>query len=112
MQVSIVKNVAIVQWLFRKRGDKAASHIHPHDHMTLVARGSVSVSTEQSGTLVFDEDEIIVVTKEIQHEFTALEDNTVIYCIQALRKSELEDDIVGPDESPDFVAPLSMGASR
>jgi len=80
-----------------KKGSVKKAHKHTFDHIHFVASGSVHVD-------VFKEDELGGVTKEsmgnfnapawvkvpaeVAHEVTALEDDTVAICVQAVRDED------------------------
>jgi hypothetical protein len=49
---------------------------------------------------------MIFIKAEYRHELVALEDNTVAFCIHALRKGNGVDDIIDPASIPAGVNPL------
>jgi hypothetical protein len=51
---------------------------------------------------------MIYIHKDKIHELVALEDNTVAYCIHALRNGEGVDDILDPSMIPQGVDPQSL----
>lgn len=80
-----VGNVWVRQNFLEKAGDTAGGHTHFHDHVSLLATGSVEVQIETEEPKVFVAPTFIVIKKEFKHKITALEDNTVFYCIYAMR---------------------------
>lgn len=88
-------------------GDVVGGHAHHHDHVTLLTSGSVEVTVEGHPPKVFKAPTFIVIRKEYRHQFVALEDDTVWYCVFALR--DLDGDIA--DMYDDDVDPLSAAAT-
>lgn len=80
-----VGNVWVRQNLLEKAGDTAGGHLHYHDHVSLLAQGSVEVRVESEPSKTFVAPTFIVIKKEHRHIITALEDNTVFYCVYAMR---------------------------
>jgi hypothetical protein len=72
-------------WLEKAGNDNNGGHTHHFDHVTLLAKGSVSVEVEGHPAKVFTAPTFIVIKKEHKHKFTALEDQTLYYCVFALR---------------------------
>lgn len=97
VNLSIVNDVWIKQLHFRQRGWIARSHAHTHDHQTLLAQGSLMITIGDQWT-IYKAPTIILVKKGEFHQLEALEDNTIAYCIHALREGEnIVEDI--PNES-------------
>jgi hypothetical protein len=84
---------------FLNAGDFMPGHTHPFDHTTLVASGSVRVTVDGKDT-DFKAPHMIYVQAEKIHKITALEDNTVSFCIHALRDGDGIDDIIDPTTVP------------
>lgn len=84
------------------KGEEAPGHVHYFDHVTLLAKGSVRVEIEGKEPKEFVAPTFIVIKKELIHKMTALEDDTVYYCVFALRdvNGEVVDDIYGPQHDP------------
>lgn len=80
-----VGNVWIRQNLLEKTGDTAGGHLHYHDHVSLLTQGSVEVQVENEPSKTFTAPTFIVIKKQHRHVITALQDNTVFYCIYAMR---------------------------
>jgi hypothetical protein len=84
-EFGFVGNVWIRQnWLLRK-GDTGGGHTHYHDHVSLLVRGSVEVQVDDNAPKQFVSPTFIVIKKDKVHKITALEDNTVYYCVFAMR---------------------------
>lgn len=96
--ISVVDGVWAKQMHFLKAGDVMYGHKHIHNHMTLLAKGSVSVEVEGEVS-TFVAPHIIFITKGEEHSLTALEEDTVAYCIHANREFETGN-IVDPTSMP------------
>jgi quercetin dioxygenase-like cupin family protein len=97
--LSCVSSVYVRQMTFHKAGDIEQGHAHKFDHQTLVAKGSVKITTNGKES-VFSAPHIVFIRKEQVHELVAMEDNTVCYCIHALRDGDDVCDIIPPDAIP------------
>lgn len=107
IQIGCVANLFSKMIHFPKTGDTEVGHTHPFDHLTLLALGSVKVIVENEET-IFKAPHMIYIHKDKRHELVALEDNTVVYCIHALRDGNEVTDIIDPSMIPNGVNPLSM----
>jgi hypothetical protein len=107
VQIGCVANLFSRQMQFKKAGDLEHGHTHPFDHLTLLASGSLRVKVNNKIT-DFKAPHMIYIKAEYEHELTALEDNTVAYCIHALRNGNGVDDIIDPDSIPKGVNPLTI----
>jgi quercetin dioxygenase-like cupin family protein len=87
---------------FLKAGDIEFGHSHVFDHLTLLAKGSLEVTVGGVKTK-FVAPHMIFIKKDRVHELVALEDNTVAFCIHALRSGEAIEDILDPAMVPDGV---------
>ena len=88
---------------FKNKGDVEKGHKHLYDHATLVGSGSVRVnvyddSSNVIASSIFKAPNMVYIRKDSVHEITALEDNTICYCIHAIRTVDQE--IVDPDCFP------------
>jgi len=99
IKFSLVSNVWIKQLHFVNAGDVMDGHKHNFDHSTLLGNGSVKVIVNEQET-IFTAPTIIFIHAQNQHEFIALEDNTVCYCIHAIRDGDRIEDIVDPKDVP------------
>jgi quercetin dioxygenase-like cupin family protein len=93
--------------LFAKTGDVEQGHCHAFDHTTLLGVGSVIVKVNGKSKK-FKAPQMIFIKANVEHEITALEDNTIAYCIHALRDGDAVEDIIDPESIPEGVNPLSM----
>lgn len=95
---------------FKSVGDIEHGHTHLFDHLTLLAAGSLRVTTNGK-TTDFKAPHMIYIKAEHSHELVALEDNTVAYCIHALRNGNGVDDILDPASVPAGVNPRHLSKS-
>lgn len=102
VKIGCVSNLYSRMMHFHKKGDVEHTHKHSFDHMTLLAAGSVKCEVDGKET-VFKAPHMIFIHKDKMHRFMALEDNTVAYCIHAMRIGERIEDIVDPSMLPDGV---------
>jgi quercetin dioxygenase-like cupin family protein len=111
VNIGCVANLFSRQMHFVKAGDTEQGHTHPFDHLTLLAAGAVKVTVEGTET-VFKAPHMIYIHKDKVHKLEALEDNTVAYCIHALRDGNEVDDILDPAMIPVGVNPLLAGIAK
>lgn len=79
-------NVWVRKLYWAKAGDEHPGHAHQFDHISLLVKGSVRL--QQEGDPVAHEyaaPAYIQIPKQVRHHFTALEDDTLLWCIFALR---------------------------
>ena len=107
ISISCVANLFCKQMTFSKVGDVEQGHCHAFDHTTLLATGSVMVKANGKSTK-FSAPQMIFIRADVEHEITALEDNTVAYCIHALRDGNAVEDIIDPASIPEGVNPSSI----
>lgn len=107
--ISCVSNVYIRQMHFEKAGDVNEGHAHVFDHQTLLARGSIKAVVDGK-TSYFTAPQIIFIKAGLMHEFTATEDNTLCYCIHALRDGDDVCDIIDPAGVPEGIDPNNFHA--
>jgi quercetin dioxygenase-like cupin family protein len=114
VKIGCVANLFSRQMHFKNAGDIEYGHTHPFDHLTLLASGSVRVKVNGKIT-DFHAPHMIYIKAEHEHEIVALENNTVAYCIHALRNGDGVDDIVDPASIPkgvsytEFAKPIVSG---
>jgi len=108
--MACVSNLWLRQMHFVKIGDQNEGHKHNFDHMTLLAKGSVEVDVEGEKT-TFKAPHMIYITAGKSHYLTALEDDTLAYCVHALRTGEREEDILDPAMVPAGVNPQTFAKS-
>jgi hypothetical protein len=79
-------NVWVRQNTLKNIGDtNGGGHKHKFDHVSLLTQGKVKVEIEGYPAKEFTAPTFIIVRKEHNHKFIALENDTVWYCIFALR---------------------------
>lgn len=94
-------NIWVRQNYLPKAGDSFPGHTHHFDHVSLLASGKVRVTVEGYEPKEFTAPTFIVIKKEHKHDFVALEDGTLWYCVFALRDANGETtDIYSGDNSP------------
>lgn len=101
--IQIADNVFVRMFCMKKAGTKYGGHSHLFDHTSLLARGRLLMKHDKNGggEKVFVAPCLIVVTKGIEHSFTALEDNTTFCCIHAIRDGDGVDDVADPKLTPE-----------
>lgn len=106
IQIGCVANLYSRMMHFVHAGDKEMGHTHQFDHLTLLAKGKLRVTVEGVAT-EFTAPHMIYIHKDKNHELVALLDNTVAYCIHALRDKETGE-ILDPKMIPAGVSALSI----
>jgi hypothetical protein len=106
VELGCVANLFSRMMHFRHAGDIEHGHTHAFDHLTLLAAGALKVTVDGIST-EFKAPHMIYIRKDKNHELVALADNTVAYCIHALRTSA-EGDILDPSMVPDGVVALNL----
>lgn len=99
VNIGLVSNVFVRQMNFQNAGDIEHGHTHTFDHLTLLAKGSLSVNVN-GNVSTYTAPMMIFIKADIEHELTALENDTVAYCIHALRELDNSDDILDPSMIP------------
>ncbi len=79
-------NLYIRPMSFEKKGSTVDSHTHRFDHITMLSSGSVSVKwkdtqTGKTGEGIWKAPTFFLIKKLFEHKFTALEDNTLAFCL-------------------------------
>jgi hypothetical protein len=101
--IGCVANLWSRQMHFKKAGDIEHGHTHQFDHLTLLAKGRLTVKV--NGKIShFSAPHMIYIHKNYEHELTALEDDTLAYCIHALRTAD-QTEILDPLMVPAGVSP-------
>lgn len=103
VKIGLVSNLWSKQMHFIKAGDTEQGHSHIFDHLTLLAKGALRVNVEGKDT-EFVAPHMIYIQKNKIHQLVALEDDTIAYCIHALRDGNGVDDILDPSMIPNGVA--------
>jgi quercetin dioxygenase-like cupin family protein len=97
VNIGCLQNLFVRQMHFQKAGDKEEGHAHQFDHLTLLAKGKLSVRINDEMT-EFTAPQMIFIKAELRHELVAMTENTVAYCIHALREDS--GDIISADMVP------------
>lgn len=92
---------------FEHKGDEEITHTHEFDHLTLLAKGSLQVTVNEQVT-EYQAPTLIYIKAHEYHTLVALEDQTVAYCIPALRDRDTGD-ILDPAMIPNGVAHRDLG---
>jgi len=94
-------NIWVRQNVLARAGQSAGGHKHKFDHISLLTSGKIKIEVEGKEPKEFTAPTFIVVRKEQKHNITALEDNTIYYCVFALRDLDGEVmEIFGPQHDP------------
>lgn len=107
VHIGCVANLYSRMMYFKKAGDMEMGHTHQFDHLTLLAKGKLKVTVEGVAT-EFTAPHMIYIRADKVHELVALTDETVAYCIHALRDGNGVDDIIDPSMIPAGVSALNM----
>jgi hypothetical protein len=95
-------NIWVRQNTLEHAGMTGGGHHHHFDHVSLLAKGKVRVSMDGQEPKEFTAPTFIVIRAECAHEIVALEDDTVYYCVFALRdiNGEVIEPIFGEQHDP------------
>ena len=83
-QMNAVDGVWVLQLKFKKAGDTLQTHSHNFNHISLLTNGSLMIDVDGEKS-VYQAPQMIYIDKDTNHKLVALEDNTISYCIHALR---------------------------
>lgn len=108
--MACVGNLWLRQMQFVKAGDRNEGHEHNFDHVTLLAKGSVEVDVEGQKT-TFSAPHMIYIIAGKSHFLTALEDDTIAYCVHALRDKDTVE-ILDPAMIPAGVNAFQAGMAQ
>lgn len=109
--IANVSNVWSLQMWFVHAGDIELGHRHHFDHVTLLAKGALRVTVEGK-TKDYDAAKggrMILILKDELHKLEALKDDTLAFCIHALRGDNKTGDILDPSMLPAGCNPLQSG---
>ena len=109
ISIGCVSNLWSRMMHFKNVGDTEIGHKHQFDHLTLLAKGSLKVTIEGKDT-IFKAPHMIFIQKDKFHELVALEEDTVAYCIHALRSQDGSGDILDPTMIPEGANVVAMAA--
>ncbi len=95
-------NIWVRQNVLEKAGESYQGHTHLFDHVSLLVSGKAMVETDGNPPKEFQAPTFIIIRRDVTHKFTALEDNTVWFCIFALRdiNGEVIEDVYGMQHDP------------
>lgn len=105
-----VSNIWLRQMVFKNKGDANEGHKHTYDHVTLVAYGSVRVHVDGK-TSDFVAPQMIYIKQGKSHFIEALEDNTIAFCVHALRDKDTGD-VIAQDQIPLGIDALVSGMAK
>ena len=108
VHLGCVANLFSRMMRFEKTGDIEVVHTHQFDHLTLLAKGKLKITVDGVAS-EFTAPHMIYIHKDKVHELEALVDETVAYCIHALRDKETND-ILDPSMIPDGVSGMDLAA--
>lgn len=109
VSIGCVANLFSRMMHFEKAGDIEIGHTHQFDHLTLLAKGKLKVTVDGVAS-DFTAPHMIYIHKDKVHELEAITDETVAYCIHALRDKE-DNEILDPSMIPSGVNPVTLAAS-
>ena len=96
---TVVQNIFFKMMCFKDRGDCNNGHKHTYDHLTVLSAGSIlAVCDGKVGC--FRAPHLFLTPKGKVHQFIALEENTLVTCVHALRDPVVSDEIITPDFHP------------
>ena len=98
LHISLIDGVFVKQMHFEQVGSTMHGHKHTHNHLTLLAHGKLKVTVNGEVT-EFTAPHLIFIHKDNEHELVALEENTVAYCVHAVRDKDtgdIIDDVIVP----------------
>jgi hypothetical protein len=104
-QILIVDNVFVKMIPLPGVGSTVDGHAHTFDHITLLSKGSVLMEHD-NGQKTYSAPCLIVTPKGIVHKFTALEKDTLLCCVHAIRDGDDVDDVAPQDISLDAATRL------
>lgn len=108
VHIGCVANLYSRMMRFERAGDTEIGHTHQFDHLTLLAKGKLKVTVEGAVT-EFTAPHMIYIHKDKVHELEAMTDDTVAYCIHALRDKE-SNEILDPSMIPNGVDPMLISS--
>jgi hypothetical protein len=109
VSIGCVANLFSRMMHFKNVGDIELGHTHAFDHLTLLAKGKLKVTVDGVST-EFTAPNMIYIKADKIHELEALVEETLAYCIHALRADNETGDILDPSMIPEGVNPFSMAA--
>jgi len=89
-EIGFFGNIWVRKLYFPTKEQVYEGHKHSHDHVSLLISGSVKVEVEGYEPKIFKAPTYIIIRAEYEHKITALEDNTLWWCLHAMRTEEGE----------------------
>lgn len=108
IKIGCVANLYSRMMHFKQAGEIETGHTHQFDHLTLLAKGKLKVTVEGVAT-EFTAPHMIYIHKDKVHELQAITNDTVVFCIHALRDKE-NNEILDPSMIPAGVSAMSCSA--
>lgn len=101
-QLGYVGNVWVRENYLEHQGDAAGGHTHEFDHVSLLCRGKVRVEVKGFPPKEFTAPTFIVIKKQYEHDFVALTDDVLWYCVFAFAEGDGPSDeaIYGAENCP------------
>lgn len=96
IQLSCVSNIFVRMMHFKHEGDVECGHSHPFDHISMLSRGKIRITVGEH-VKEFKAPQMIFIKKETEHQLVALEDDTTVLCIHAIRDGDAVGDIIDPE---------------
>lgn len=91
-QIGPIGSIFFRSMHFSGIGSRIIGHLHNYDHATFISLGSLAcIFRDQFGNIkeeIYNAPAIILIKKDIWHEFTALSDRVEAHCIFAHRDKE------------------------
>jgi hypothetical protein len=97
VNIGTVSNILVRQMHFESIGDSEDAYQNTHDHLTLLAKGTLKVSIGDS-TTVYEAPSMIFIKSNMNYTLTAETPNTVTYCIYGIRDDA--GDLIDPSMVP------------
>lgn len=104
IKITCLSNVYTRMMHFERKGIIERGHKHYYDHAMLLASGSMKVSVfdpdkdEYLPEVVFNAPNMVFIRKGMVHQLEALEDNTVAFCVHAIKDED--EQIIDPSMIP------------
>lgn len=83
--IGVIGNVWVRQQYYPSMLVEAQGHLHHHDHVSLLAKGSLKVCVDGFEPAIYKAPTFFKIKAEHRHKLIPLEDETIAYCIFALR---------------------------
>lgn len=98
VQLSCVSNIFVRMMHFKHEGDVECGHSHPFDHISMLSRGKIRITVGEH-VKEFKAPQMIFIKKDMEHQLVALEDDTTVLCIHAIRDGDAVGDIIDPEST-------------